>query len=746
MTHSGHTITAGTARQVLNADATPGSTEFLLQVFGKYAEHPRWVEWNAEDRSPLMAGTTKPADVTNPDQWTTADGCDPRRAGIVFTGDGLGGVDLDGCRDPRTGAIAEWAQELIDRFNSYTEVSPSGTGVKIFAAGAPSPKNWPHKTMPMPGPRILIPGSSKSKAPAIEAYVIGRHFTVTGNSLHTPPRPIREAPEAWAALGEQLAQYRQTTHRSDLSLSGRNGWLTSQGFSMRAKNVPEEEIRAALFELNRTATAEDHPNFEDGPLDEREVEKIVRSVLSVPAGQESPFLSDEFMAGQVAARFGDRLKHVHGWGWMWNEGPVWVRDEARHNYRCVRTTCRDQAKSVKKEHLARSICSNPRYAAINSVLKSHERIVAMADEFDADDWQLNTPGGVVDLRTGQLVPHWPDHRFTKIAAVAPDPDQPTPVWNRFIDRITDGDKELQAYLQRLGGYCLTGSTREEMLAFLWGEGQNGKTKFVETLAGILNSYHEIVATTVLLQSRFDQHPTGLATLAGARLVTADETDEGRSWNESIVKSLTGGGTITARFIGQDFFKFKPKFKLIVAGNSKPNLLNVDKAWQRRLHIVPFSVVIPDEERDVNLAFKLSKEWPGILHWLVQGCLAWQREGLAPPKAVREASESYLQDQDTFGDFLIECVTKMPGLNVRASHLFAAYEGFCKARGMRSGHVKLFNEKMQSRGYSRKRTNEGWFWEDVTISENAFDAGYLDRLSIQLDRNAGMQANDGQPRF
>jgi putative DNA primase/helicase len=188
-----------------------------------------------------------------------------------------------------------------------------------------------------------------------------------------------------------------------------------------------------------------------------------------------------------------------------------------------------------------------------------------------------------------------------------------------------------AYLQRAVGYALTGLTQEHALFFAYGTGANGKSVLLSTAAGLLGDYHKTAPIETFTASNSDRHPTDLASLRGARLVTATETEEGRRWAEARIKQLTGGDTISARFMRQDFFEFAPSFKLFIAGNHKPSLRSVDEAIRRRFHLVPFAVTIPSEERDSDLAEKLKDEWPGILAWLIEGCLEWQTEGLRRPK-------------------------------------------------------------------------------------------------------------------
>jgi putative DNA primase/helicase len=211
---------------------------------------------------------------------------------------------------------------------------------------------------------------------------------------------------------------------------------------------------------------------------------------------------------------------------------------------------------------------------------------------------------------------------------------------------------------------------------------------------------------MLLASKQDRHPTELAGLVGRRLVSAIETEKSRRWAEAKIKSLTGGDMVTARFMCRDFFDFTPRFKIIVVGNTKPALNTVDEAMKRRFHLVPFTVTIPPEKRDLGLGEKLKAEWPGILHWAIEGCLEWQKIGLAPPKAVTEATNDYLSAQDTVTNWLTECTEADQLAETSTSALYKAWGEWCEANGERPGTSKAFSQALLDRGYTIDHTRRG----------------------------------------
>jgi putative DNA primase/helicase len=260
----------------------------------------------------------------------------------------------------------------------------------------------------------------------------------------------------------------------------------------------------------------------------------------------------------------------------------------------------------------------------------------------------------VDLKTGITREYRREDYITKIGGTHRAENAPHPLWDQFLDEVTAGDRELQLYLQRMAGYCLTGVVTEHVLFFLYGTGANGKGVFLNTLKGIWGDYAVVAPMDTFIETRESRHPTELAFLRGARLVIAQETERGRRWAQAKLQTLTGGDDITARYMRGKFFTFTPQFKLVIAGNHKPSLSSVDEAIRRRFHLVPFTVTIPVEKRDRDLPKKLRKEWPAIADWAIKGCLEWQRLGLAPPAAVRDASAAYFEEEDTLSHWIDEC--------------------------------------------------------------------------------------------
>jgi putative DNA primase/helicase len=294
--------------------------------------------------------------------------------------------------------------------------------------------------------------------------------------------------------------------------------------------------------------------------------------------------------------------------------------------------------------------------------------------------------------------------ITKIAAC--DAYGECPLWHAFLQRVTDEDLELQHYLQRVAGYCLTGSTREHVLFFLYGTGANGKGVFLNTLRGIWHDYAAVAPMETFIKTYNDRHPTELAYLRGVRLVIAQETERGRRWDESKIKALTGGDPISARFMRQDFFEYVPQFKILIAGNHKPTLHGVDEAIRRRFHLIPFTVTIPLAERDLHLPEKLRPEWPGILQWAIDGCALWQQRTLDPPAAVKNASEEYFSEEDVLGSWLSERCGVDKIYTTLSSELYRDWKQWTENAGERPGSQKTFSQNLAARGLTVEHTRSG----------------------------------------
>ncbi len=415
--------------------------------------------------------------------------------------------------------------------------------------------------------------------------------------------------------------------------------------------------------------------------------------------------TEDALALEFTSRYGEDWRYVAGWGkWLVWDGQRWRTEDTLAATDLIRHVCRHASLKAGNPKVAAKLAGSSTISGVERLARSDRRHAATTEEWDADIWLLNTTGGAVDLHTGRMRSHDRRDRMTKIATATPR--GACPQWLAFLNDVTNGDKDLQSYLQRMVGYCLTGSTSAHALFFLYGTGANGKSVFVNTLTSILGDYSSTAPMDTFVETRGDRHPTDLAGLRGARFVTAIETEQGRRWNESKVKAITGGDKISARFMRQDFFEYTPQFKPIIVGNHKPAIRNIDEAMKRRLHLIPFTVTIPPERRDGKLTEKLLAERDGILAWAIEGCLAWQRAGLRPPECVVSATKEYFEAEDALGQWIEERAQIHPDAKQATADLFVDWREWAERAGEYTGSIKRFAELLITRGFTTTRLHGG----------------------------------------
>lgn len=383
--------------------------------------------------------------------------------------------------------------------------------------------------------------------------------------------------------------------------------------------------------------------------------------------------------------------------WMRWDDNRWVPEQTLWAFDQARKLCREGGDADAKK-----------VAAVVTLARADRAIAATADQWDCDNDLLNTPSATFDLRAGVEREHNRLDYITKCTAVAPAPHgTPHPIWTAFLCRVTNNNAELIDFLQRYLGYGLTGHTFEHVFCFLYGLGANGKGVFLNTVTNILGDYATVAPMELFLATKYDRHPTEIAKLKGARLVTAQETEKGRRWDVAKIKNLTSDDKLTGRFMRQDFFDFAPTHKLIIAANHKPGLRGIDEAIRRRILIAPFTVQIPKAERDTKLARKLQVEWPAILRWMIDGCIKWKQDGLNVPVIVRDTTDEYLNAQDVLAQWLDENVhCGDDRAFTRTKDLFKRWKKWCEARNHFAGTELAFADDLADRGFERHHRKDG----------------------------------------
>ena len=735
---------------------------------------PQWVAWRWEERSgkptkpPLNPHTGEYASTTDPATWGTfQDAFRFRREhpsaagpGFVFTKDDpYAGVDLDKCRNPETGEIAPWAQIMLSYLSSYSEVSPSGTGIKVFARGA------------------LPAGVHKG---AIEAYDSGRYFTVTGNHIAGTPLTIEdrhvELQTLYAWLKDDAATERPgplpvtPVSLDDVALiekarTAANGAKFERLWNGDWRDYPSQSEadlalcsqlvfwtggdRDRVDRLFRQSSLFrqkwDQPHFADGrTYGMATTDTAIRRTDAfygagfehsspLPSNEPSPLptsirfpCTDSGNAELFARLYGDRLRFEHRrkrWLlWDGNRCKPDVDEEvlrlakaaARHRYEQA-ATIEDLKERGAEAKWSITSESRMRLEAALALAQAERPIADSGEGWDANPWLLAVANGVVDLRTGLLRPGEPDDKITMTSSVEYHPDADCLRWERFLREVFGGQDDLLDYMWRAVGYGLTGETGEQCHFICWGSGWNGKTTFQRVQREVMGDYATNTSFSTLEMSGRYSIPNDLAALYSKRLVTASELNEAVRLNEARLKMLAGEDPVTARFLHGEFFTFVPVAKFWLSVNHKPIVSDDSTGFWRKVRLIPFTQSF-EGRADKGLKAALRGEYPGILAWMVRGCLEWQKRGLAPPDVVKAATEEYRSESDPVAVFLQERCLTGPDYVARAGALYKAYQDWSEEAGL-GKHERLSNTKfgriMGSR-FHKKEQGRGNFYQGIGL--------------------------------
>jgi len=453
----------------------------------------------------------------------------------------------------------------------------------------------------------------------------------------------------------------------------------------------------------------------------------------ISGGVEQDRCNDVWNGKRFARQFGHRVRYISKWNKFYTyRAGHWAEDDTETVMKLAKRAASliyAEAAEVESDSLRKDLVAwaktshgRGRLEATLEMAKPEHPIPATYDVFDADPWLLNCANGTVDLRTGNLRLHDSEDMLTRTTGVVyPTAGDDDPMeWLRFLLTMFDGQTDLISFNQRLWGITLVGQVLEHILAILHGVGANGKSTYIETGMKAMGSYALKCPAGLLMASHSERHPTELADLYRARLVAVCETGEGQRLDERLCKELTGGDTIRARRMREDFWSFQPSHTAFLVTNHKPTVRGVDHGIWRRLRPIPFNVVIPEAQQDKQLGAKLEAELPLILRWMVQGCLEWQRSGLNPPESVMAATSDYRTESDTFGIWFNEAMKVAPEGTVRASDAFKAYQEWCKDANERPLNMRRFGDRMGERIIGKRRCNgivyEGVCWHETEPTE------------------------------
>jgi putative DNA primase/helicase len=437
-------------------------------------------------------------------------------------------------------------------------------------------------------------------------------------------------------------------------------------------------------------------------------------------------LTDLGNAARFALLHGSRVRYVAAFGrWYIWQGTHWREDATNEIERLARAVVADmhaeaallgddddeveqRRRKRLSAHAFRSE-ARARLEAMPALARAEAGIAIDPDVLDRDPWLLAAGNGTIDLRSGGVRPARPSELITRVTPVVCQREATCPRWLGFVDRIMDGDKDLIAFLQRALGYSLTGLTRERVAFFLYGTGANGKSTFLHVARHLLGEYAQTTRPQTLMRKRDESIPVDIAALRGARLVATSETVSGSHIDEALLKLLTGGDEVSARFLYGQPFSYTPTYKFWIATNHPPRISGDDAAVWTRVRLIPFDVSIPEDEQDHELAATLEAELPGILRWAIKGCLDWQQGGLKPPRRVLAATGQYRADMDVIGQFLDECCQAAPSAVTPSSVLYDAWVKWCGPNGVTAESSRSFGRRLSGRelgGVRLEATNSG----------------------------------------
>jgi putative DNA primase/helicase len=520
--------------------------------------------------------------------------------------------------------------------------------------------------------------------------------------------------------------------------------LVAAGF---ASGTRHDVRRAVAYGLETGARAPRNPpeprardNAPNRPAEARPA-SAPDSVPPPPVRRRRDYhMSDLGNAHRFVDMHGARLRQcatLPGNGWLIYQDGRWVLDDSREIARLAKDVPSDIAADAAEvegrlEHIddpderedqeafikalygwARRSESSAGMKALVEVASSEQGIPVRASSLDVDPDLLNCPNGTADLKTGEFRPHDPKDLITEITAAPYDESAPCPTWRAFLLSIMGGDEEMLTFLQKAVGYSLTGRTSEQCLFILHGSGANGKSTFVNALRYVLGTYAKSTSAETFLAKREGAIPNDVAALAHARLVTAAEGSEGRQLDEALIKQVTGGDPVPARFLNKEWFEYTPKYKIWFSTNHRPVIKGTDHGIWRRLRLIPFEVTIPPDQRDDMLPQKLQEEAAGILRWAIEGAMLWREYGLKPPLKVIAATDEYRNEMDVVAHFLAECCTT--GGESDNSELYRAYEAWCRRNGERPRTHRWVSRALKDKGYQQHTpSGKGRHWKGITI--------------------------------
>lgn len=725
----------------------------------------QWVCWRGEQdgdrlrKVPINAKTGGAAQSNNPDTWCdydTAVKAAPKYSGIGFMfGNGYFGIDIDNIDEDiekfKSGDMNNIVSEFVHSLQTYSEYSVSGSGIHLICKGK------------------LPEGGRRKKN--VEMYSEGRFFVMTGNiaaeytEINDCTETVKPLHEKYIGGGRKVeAPQPVILELSDDAViqaamkskqGAAFGHLMNGNWDVMFTSQSEADMsfcNMLAFWCRKDAEQMDRIFRSSGMMrdkwDRRQsgstygritIDKAISqcetvytppNLYEVKFGNKTEKLSkhsfdDTGNADRMYKCYGDVIKYSYvAKKWLYYDGRRWVYDYDGTLKNMADNVLKymereaalydDDMQDAFEKHRKKSRSST----AKNAMLKETEhRVAILPNAFDTHKELLNTPNGVLNLRTGQLQPHNKDLMLSMITYAEYTENADCPQWLAFLDTIFNGDTELIRYIQKAVGYSLTGSTREQCAFFLYGDGRNGKSTFLDVISDMLGEYAVNVQPETLMVRYSNGGPTSdIARLKGARFVTSAEPSDGMRLNEGLLKQLTGGDKVTASRKYENEFEFKTEFKLWISMNHRPIIRGTDEGIWRRIHLIPFTTRITDEQVDKLLPYKLKREMPAIFHWALQGCMLWQKEGLNLPQSVFNATKEYRSKMDAVGEFIDECCTVGEGRE-SGKALFEAYKEWAQSNNEYVMTGTKFGIEMSKR-FEKVRTGNGIMYQGISLNTDS----------------------------
>ena len=695
--------------------------------------------------------------------------------GFVFSRqDNYIGIDIDGC--VVDGQLNNFAESIVEQLDSYTEFSPSGNGLHIIIRGSlpqsvlgTGRKNTKHGLeIYSYGRFFTFTGNKENSNDVYErtdelAELFEQYFDdsdIQGrvnlaefekDEIHLSNDQLWEKMFRSKAGDEIRAMYngeiikkdnngRPDHSSTDQAMCNHLAFWTGRSATrmdammretglirdkwdvihFRDTNETYGERTIATAISSTTTTVLDHRHeieYAEFSYDFHNNE----AVAAVDEPKKKFRLTELGNAERIAHEYGHVIRYVGDMGWMiWN-GKQWRYDNKKEIERITNKVLRGMYKSEDELEQKWARMCERRNIRMNSIKDLMPLVPGERSDFDQHKYLFNVDNGIINLRTGELQPHDRELGLSKIANVEYDKDAECPVWENFLQQIFKNDAELIEYMQRLVGYSLTGDISEQGMYFLVGGGSNGKSTFVNVIKKMMGEYGLQTKSDTFIKKKDTGANNDIARLASARFVSAVESEEGEKLQESLVKTITGGEPILARFLRQEFFEFTPEFKVFFTTNHKPIIGGIDDGIWRRVKIIPFTLNLAAHQRDKKLEEKLSLEMPGILNWAVEGCLKWQQSGIKEPKVVRDATGSYKEDMDILAPFLNECCytdePKNESIKIEAKELYNFYSNWCFKSGERTIGNRSFYRMLETKGFGKEKGSANrTYLTGITINE------------------------------